>query len=93
MWDFVYKIFLFRNRLTNSQVYTMDQTDILDYEECVPQQATVELKESIPKGSYSSIHSSSFKDFLLKPELLRAIIDCGFEHPSEVQYECIPQAM
>lgn len=29
------------------------------------------------------IHSSGFKDFLLKPELLRAIQDCGFEHPSE----------
>ena len=32
-------------------------------------------------------------DFLLKPELLRAVVDCGFEHPSEVQYECIPQAI
>merc|ERR1711975_201047 len=32
-------------------------------------------------------------DFLLKPELLRAIVDCGFEHPSEVQHECIPQAI
>ena len=31
--------------------------------------------------------------FLLKPELLRAIVDCGFEHPSEVQPECIPQAI
>jgi ATP-dependent RNA helicase UAP56/SUB2 len=29
----------------------------------------------------------------LKPELLRAIVDCGFEHPSEVQHECIPQAI
>merc|ERR1712137_1282279 len=28
-----------------------------------------------------------------KPELLRAIVDCGFEHPSEVQHECIPQAI
>ncbi|ELK23366.1 Spliceosome RNA helicase DDX39B [Myotis davidii] len=37
------------------------------------------------KGSYVSIHSSGFRDFLLKPELLRAIVDCGFEHPSEVQ--------
>ncbi|KAJ8267406.1 hypothetical protein COCON_G00125780 [Conger conger] len=27
------------------------------------------------------------------PELLRAIVDCGFEHPSEVQHECIPQAI
>jgi len=30
---------------------------------------------------------------VLKPELLRAVIDCGFEHPSEVQHECIPQAV
>jgi ATP-dependent RNA helicase UAP56/SUB2 len=29
----------------------------------------------------------------LKPELLRAVVDCGFEHPSEVQHECIPQAV
>lgn len=35
------------------------------------------------KGSYVSIHSSGFRDFLLKPEILRAIVDCGFEHPSE----------
>merc|ERR1719207_38659 len=39
------------------------------------------------------IHSTGFKDFLLKPELLRAIVDCGFEHPSEVQHEGIPQAI
>merc|ERR1712224_215801 len=32
-------------------------------------------------------------DFLLKPELLRATVDCGFEHPSEVQHACIPQAI
>ena len=37
------------------------------------------------KGNYVSIHSSGFRDFLLKPEVLRAIVDCGFEH------ECIPQ--
>lgn len=35
------------------------------------------------KKGYVGIHSSGFKDFLLKPELLRAIQDCGFEHPSE----------
>merc|ERR1711978_290696 len=45
------------------------------------------------KGNYVSIHSSGFRDFLLKPEVLRAIVDCGFEHPSEVQHECIPQAV
>ncbi|KAI9817955.1 MAG: Suppressor of the cold-sensitive snRNP biogenesis mutant brr1-1 [Phylliscum demangeonii] len=45
------------------------------------------------KGSYVGIHSTGFRDFLLKPELLRAIVDCGFEHPSEVQQVCIPQAI
>ena len=37
------------------------------------------------KGSYVGIHSTGFRDFLLKRELLRAITDCGFEHPSEGQ--------
>merc|ERR1711977_598109 len=45
------------------------------------------------KGSYVGIHSTGFRDFLLKGELLRAITDCGFEHPSEVQQKCIPQAL
>ncbi|KAI9175489.1 Suppressor of the cold-sensitive snRNP biogenesis mutant brr1-1 [Blastocladiella emersonii ATCC 22665] len=45
------------------------------------------------KGSYAGIHATSFRDFLLKPELLRAITDCGFEHPSEVQQETISQAI
>lgn len=71
------------------------EEELLDYEdeEQTEQQngAKVEAKEKA-KG-YVSIHSSGFKDFLLKPELLRAIMDCGFEHPSEVQHECIPQAI
>lgn len=43
------------------------------------------------KGSYVGIHSTGFKDFLLKPELSRAIIDCGFEHPSEGMSRIITQ--
>jgi ATP-dependent RNA helicase UAP56/SUB2 len=27
--------------------------------------------------------SAGFKDFFLRPELQRAVVDCGFEHPSE----------
>lgn len=50
-------------------------------------------KEGSKKGHYVGIHASGFKDFLLKPELLRAIVDAGFEHPSEVQHESIPQAV
>ena len=34
-------------------------------------------------SSYTGIHSTGFKEFLLKPELMRTINDCGFEHPSE----------
>ncbi|KAJ1990542.1 Suppressor of the cold-sensitive snRNP biogenesis mutant brr1-1 [Dimargaris cristalligena] len=45
------------------------------------------------KGSYASMHSTGFREFLLKPELARAIVDCGFEHPSEVQQQCIPRAV
>jgi len=50
-------------------------------------------KEGGKKGHYVGIHASGFKDFLLKPELLRSIVDAGFEHPSEVQHESIPQAV
>merc|ERR1712193_7165 len=55
--------------------------------------ATNGAKNGKVKGNYVSIHSSGFRDFLLKPEVLRAIVDCGFEHPSEIQHECIPQAV
>jgi hypothetical protein len=40
------------------------------------------LPGAVKKG-YVGIHTSGFRDFLLKPELLKAIVDCGFEHPSE----------
>jgi len=45
------------------------------------------------KGSYVGVHSTGFRDFYLKEELTKAINDCGFEHPSEVQQQCIPQAI
>ncbi|XP_028171389.1 ATP-dependent RNA helicase WM6 [Ostrinia nubilalis] len=77
-----------------------DNDELLDYdedEEQAEQQTTEGAADAVPKkevkGSYVSIHSSGFRDFLLKPEILRAIVDCGFEHPSEVQHECIPQAV
>ena len=51
-------------------------------------QDEAQAAEAAPKGEqvkkgYVGIHSTGFKDFLLKPELMRAIVDCGFEHPSE----------
>lgn len=61
-----------------------DNDDLLDYEdEEQTEQAVVDAAEKKDvKGTYVSIHSSGFRDFLLKPEILRAIVDCGFEHPS-----------
>jgi ATP-dependent RNA helicase UAP56/SUB2 len=72
------------------------EEELLDYEE--DDDKTVDGSAAKPTGEvakkgYVGIHSSGFRDFLLKPELLRAIQDCGFEHPSEVQHECIPQAI
>jgi len=53
----------------------------------------VEEKEKPKTQQYTGVHISGFRDFLLKPELNRAVQDCGFEHPSEVQHQCIPQAI
>ena len=70
---------------------TENEGDLLDYEEDeqetgeqngVPEGNAIDGKKEV-KGNYVSIHSSGFRDLLLKPELLRAIVDCGFEHPSE----------
>jgi superfamily II DNA/RNA helicase len=41
----------------------------------------------------ATTQSSNFRDLLLKPEVNRAITEAGFEHPSKVQQECIPQAI
>jgi len=73
------------------------ETELLDYEEEEVEATEVAAEGAAAKkdvkGSYVSVHSSGFRDFLLKPEILKAIVDCGFEHPSEVQHECIPQAV
>lgn len=71
----------------------LDENDLLDYDE--HEQATIQktTKPKDVKGTYVSVHGAGFRDFLLKPELLKAILDSGFEHPSEVQNECIPQAV
>jgi len=80
-----------------------DEIDALaDYEEEEDIEPTEEGTKSGDAGddagktnadTHSTVHTASFKDFLLKPELLRAINDCGFEHPSQVQFQAIPQAI
>ncbi|ODV89935.1 hypothetical protein CANCADRAFT_24549 [Tortispora caseinolytica NRRL Y-17796] len=74
------------------------EEELLDYSDsedvAVPStDAKAATESDDKKGSYVGIHSTGFRDFLLKPELLRAIVDCGFEHPSEVQQVCIPQSI
>lgn len=61
-----------------------DEGDLLDYEEEEDvAQEEQEVKADVSKKGYVGIHSTAFKDFLLKPELMRAIQKHGFEHPSE----------
>src|SRR3954463_2545219 len=75
----------------------LDQHDLLDFEEehdiLEGNGLGADTGASAPptegdkkKGSYVGIHATGFRDFLLKPELLRAIVDCGFEHPSEGEF-------
>jgi len=83
--------------LNNNFIMAENEAELLDYEEEEPEITTTEATKTPAKknvkGTYVSVHSSGFRDFLLKPEILRAIVDCGFEHPSEIQHECIPQAV
>jgi hypothetical protein len=79
------------NPTTTPHPTLQDQAEetLLDYEEeeqdvqdKAAAGADAEGKDS-KKGHYVGVHSSGFRDFMLKPELLRAVVDCGFEHPSE----------
>ncbi|GAX77631.1 hypothetical protein CEUSTIGMA_g5074.t1 [Chlamydomonas eustigma] len=70
------------------------EEELLDYEEEEVQETeTAAAKGGQEKKGYVGIHATGFKELMLKPELLQAITDCGFEHPSEVQHECIPHAI
>ena len=71
------------------------EQELLDYNETEEKDLKdVEKKDTASKkGHYVGIHSSGFRDYILRPELMQAIADCGFEHPSTVQQECIPQAL
>jgi|Transcript_35663 superfamily II DNA/RNA helicase len=82
---------------TKDETVLQEPDELIDYdendggEEKVDEEKAPKAKE-VKKG-YVGIHASGFRDFLLKSELLLAVTDCGFEHPSEVQQECIPQAV
>eukprot|EP01061_Rhynchopus_euleeides_P038040 TRINITY_DN65411_c0_g1_i1.p1 TRINITY_DN65411_c0_g1~~TRINITY_DN65411_c0_g1_i1.p1 ORF type:complete len:439 (+),score=217.17 TRINITY_DN65411_c0_g1_i1:59-1375(+) len=66
------------------------ETDLLDFNDEEPQPVATEQRAD---AGYSTAQIRGFREFLLKPELNRAITDNGFEHPSEVQHQAIPAAM
>jgi len=77
----------------SEQVEITELTEYESDEENGPESTDKPADTKKSEDTYVAIHSSGFREFLLKPELLRAIADCGFEHPSEVQHECIPQSI
>jgi len=84
----------FKNAHEQTMAAEEEEEELLDYEEEDVAKTTTltaskdgEKKgEKNKKKGYVGMHSTGFRDFLLKPELLRAIVDCGFEHPSEGNY-------
>ena len=58
--------------------------EVAEYDEIIYDMDPNEPKVATGGQGVTSIHSTSFKDFLLKEELQRAITDCGFELPSHV---------
>lgn len=64
-----------------------------DYEQGGEENADQGVTQVKPTGLYSGVHLTGFKDFFLKPAITRAIQDAGFEAPSEVQHQCIPDAV
>lgn len=68
------------------------EDELLNYDEDEAVDAAPQ-KEKEQRGHYVGVHTTGFREFLLKPELMHAISDCGFEHPSQVQQECIPHAL
>ncbi|CAF4468486.1 unnamed protein product, partial [Rotaria magnacalcarata] len=73
----------------------LDEAELANYHEIDDAQQTKTKNEtSLQHGTIRGSNvSSSFNDFLLKPELVRFVMDFGFEHPSEVQRQSIPQAI
>jgi len=69
----------------------MEEEILPDYEDSGDEGNANTDTKALP--SSGAVHDGGFQDFLLKNELMRAIADCGFEHPSEVQHECIPAAI
>ena len=84
--------------MVEAQLPNYDEIDFLDDQEAPvasnPTQAAAAAGAAAKTTTdVVGVHSTSFKDMVLRPELQQSIVDCGFEHPSDVQQKCIPQAI
>jgi len=70
-----------------------DETEAAEDEVNFDDDEEEKVTETKPKGSYAGVHTLSFRDLLLRAEVLQAVSDCGYEAPSQVQQQCIPQAI
>jgi ATP-dependent RNA helicase UAP56/SUB2 len=65
---------------------TVDLPDFEDYElDGDDQVQNGNTNAAAKPTAYTGVHSTSFRDMVLKAEILQSIVDCGFEHPSDVQ--------
>lgn len=72
-------IVIFREKMSCDEM-------LRDYEEETPVSVSSVVPVEERRDKFSSIHSSGFRDLLLKPELLQAIKDRGYEHPSQGKF-------
>jgi len=70
------------------------KTDLSPFEDEVDTNRTNAAQPlGVGLGTHSAVALGGFQDFCLKSELSIAIRENGFEHPSEVQHQALPQAM
>eukprot|EP01084_Bolivina_argentea_P143890 252589_1 len=77
---------------TNDETLGLANFDDDEEENKATQNGAEPKAKTTTGGVYVGVRISGFRDFLLKAELNRAIQEAGFEHPSEVQHQCIPPA-
>ncbi|KAG0351614.1 Suppressor of the cold-sensitive snRNP biogenesis mutant brr1-1 [Podila minutissima] len=78
----------------SSVTHMNDYDDLVSYEDEMDlnlgPSSTTDMNEDKRMDPAVGASTVTFRDMILKPELFRAIVDCGFEQPSEVQRQCIP---
>lgn len=81
IWELI-KDFKFDNLLWNNMDNVLPDYDSSDDE-----------KPRVNEKKDTGANLTGWNELFLKDELKRAIRECGFEHPSEVQVNTIPQAL